>query len=196
MSLPHVRRPALFILQLVIQVGADDGGAVLTQDTQPPAGLPSSAVIELVGDRWLIGREQGCAIQVLDKHLGVSRRHATIERVEGQFTLTDHSRYGTYLNGVRLLAPYVLAPGDGIGLAEPRMHLRFDDLEEANRCELTLRELEVLHLIAGGKLNKEIADHLSIALTTVNSHLKRIYEKLGAHNRTEAVAQARRRHLI
>jgi DNA-binding CsgD family transcriptional regulator len=51
---------------------------------------------------------------------------------------------------------------------------------------LTLREREVLALIARGKPNKEIALSLGIAVHTVEQHLKHIYEKLAIVNRTEA----------
>lgn len=56
---------------------------------------------------------------------------------------------------------------------------------------LTSREREVLALVAQGKENWEIAALLYIAPGTVHKHLDNIYEKLGAHNRAEAVARAR-----
>lgn len=57
--------------------------------------------------------------------------------------------------------------------------------------EFKARELEVLGLIADGLSNKEIADKLFIAVSTVRWHNKQIYSKLGVHSRTLAVAQAR-----
>ncbi len=62
--------------------------------------------------------------------------------------------------------------------------------------ELTTRELEVLHLIRDGYRNKQIADHLSIAETTVNFHIKNLVDKLGANDRTHAVTIAVRRGLL
>jgi LuxR family maltose regulon positive regulatory protein len=56
---------------------------------------------------------------------------------------------------------------------------------------LSARELEVLHLIADGLSNHEIADELVLAVTTVKKHASNIYGKLGVHSRTEAVARAR-----
>lgn len=56
---------------------------------------------------------------------------------------------------------------------------------------LSDRELEVLRLVAAGLTNREIADELVIALSTVKSHTNSIYGKLGVKNRTQAVAQAR-----
>lgn len=62
--------------------------------------------------------------------------------------------------------------------------------------ELTERELEVLHLLAQGMPNKEIAAHLVISERTAKFHVSSIMGKLGATNRTEAVALAAQRGLI
>lgn len=74
-------------------------------------------------------------------------------------------------------------------------------LEHVNRSgddpdALTPRELEVLPLIAQGLLNKEIADALEITERTVKFHVSSILAKLGAGNRTEAVAIATQRGLV
>jgi DNA-binding NarL/FixJ family response regulator len=58
--------------------------------------------------------------------------------------------------------------------------------------ELTAREREVLHLLAQGKTDREIADALVLSLTTVRKHSHQILEKLGVHERREAVRRARR----
>lgn len=55
---------------------------------------------------------------------------------------------------------------------------------------LSLREQEVLQLVAQGASNKQIATKLFISETTVKAHLRAILEKLHAHNRAEAVALA------
>ena len=52
--------------------------------------------------------------------------------------------------------------------------------------KLSIRENEVITLLAKGCLVKEIADQLGISAGTVRTHLKRIYEKLHVHSRTEA----------
>jgi len=61
---------------------------------------------------------------------------------------------------------------------------------------LSGRELEVLRLIATGCTNPEIAVQLVVSLNTVKTHAKNINAKLGARNRTEAVACARRLGLL
>jgi DNA-binding NarL/FixJ family response regulator len=62
--------------------------------------------------------------------------------------------------------------------------------------DLTSRELDVLLLIRDGYRNKQIADQLAIAETTVNFHIKNLVDKLGANDRTHAVTIAVRRGLI
>lgn len=54
--------------------------------------------------------------------------------------------------------------------------------------ELSKRENEVLVLLAQGYLYKEIADQLGISFQTVNTYIRRIYEKLHVHSRSQAVA--------
>jgi len=66
------------------------------------------------------------------------------------------------------------------------------DLPEA----LTERELEVLHLLAKGRQNKEIANELVISERTVKFHVSAILGKLGVGNRTEAVSRAAQLGLV
>jgi len=61
---------------------------------------------------------------------------------------------------------------------------------------LTTREIEVLHLVAKGMRNKEIAAELKISDETVQGHVKNILAKLSVHDRTEAVAVAVRRGIV
>jgi len=68
--------------------------------------------------------------------------------------------------------------------------------EHLGEEDLTTRELEVLRLIRDGFRNKQIADQLSIAETTVNFHIKNLVEKLQANDRTHAVTIALRRGLL
>jgi ATP/maltotriose-dependent transcriptional regulator MalT len=61
---------------------------------------------------------------------------------------------------------------------------------------LTDRELQVLRLLAAGRPNREIAQELVVTLETVKKHASHIFDKLGAANRTEAVARARELRLL
>jgi DNA-binding NarL/FixJ family response regulator len=69
----------------------------------------------------------------------------------------------------------------------------FEHLGDDN---LTDRELQVLRLIRDGHRNKQIADQLAIAESTVNFHIKNVVDKLQANDRTHAVTIAVRRGLL
>src|SRR5438094_842132 len=96
---------------------------------------------------------------------------------------------------VRLVAGgnMVIDPQLVVALAE-----ELTDAKERDRKAetLTAREVEVLQLLAFGHTNKDIAEQLYISPDTVKTHLEHIFEKLGASDRTAAVAEALRRHLI
>jgi DNA-binding NarL/FixJ family response regulator len=76
--------------------------------------------------------------------------------------------------------------------AEIAAHLAEHYSDEA----LTGREVEVLGQVAGGNRNRDIAEKLFITEETVKVHVKHIMEKLGAADRTQAVAIAVRRGII
>jgi len=76
--------------------------------------------------------------------------------------------------------------------AEIAAHLAEHYSDEA----LTQREVEVLQHVAGGNRNRDIADKLFITEETVKVHIKHIMEKLGAADRTQAVAIGVRRGII
>jgi DNA-binding CsgD family transcriptional regulator len=71
-------------------------------------------------------------------------------------------------------------------------------VNEARRQELGLtpRELDVLGLIAGGLSNREIADKLFVSENTVKTHSGRLFDKLGARRRTQAVQMGKAAGLI
>jgi DNA-binding CsgD family transcriptional regulator len=58
------------------------------------------------------------------------------------------------------------------------------------------REFEVLGLLAAGRSNKQIARQLEISPNTVKTHVARLFEKLGARRRTEAIGKARELGLV
>ena len=62
--------------------------------------------------------------------------------------------------------------------------------------QLIVRELEILALLAAGTPNPGIAEQLVVSLDTVKKHVSHVLGKLGAANRTEAVARARQLGLI
>jgi len=68
--------------------------------------------------------------------------------------------------------------------------------EHMGEPELTNRELEVLRHLAGGNRNRDIGDLLFVSEETIKAHVKSIMEKLGASDRTEAIAIAVRRGIM
>ena len=68
--------------------------------------------------------------------------------------------------------------------------------EHSGEESLTPKETEVLRLIAAGNANKQIAAELSITEETVKSRVKNILSKLGANDRTHAVAIAIKRGIV
>ena len=75
---------------------------------------------------------------------------------------------------------------------EPRSFLG----RELRKQDLTLRQIEVLCLLAEGKSNKEIADRLEIADRTVRAHLTELFQVLGVASRVQAVLQAQQLGLV
>ncbi len=62
---------------------------------------------------------------------------------------------------------------------------------DAETVKLSKRETEILEHLTKGLANKEIADRLDISVEIVRVHLRRVYEKLHVHSRTEAAMKFR-----
>lgn len=88
----------------------------------------------------------------------------------------------------------IRAAARGETYLDPRVASRVIALSHAPR--LSAREREVLHHVAGGLSNKEIAMQLGISERTVKFHVTAIFDKLGAENRAQAVAIGRERGVI
>lgn len=85
----------------------------------------------------------------------------------------------------------------GAALLRPTVQTRFElNTAALEQLGITRREHEVLGLLAAGRSNKEIARQLGLSLNTVKTHIARLYEKLEAARRTDAVLRARDLHLI
>lgn len=68
-------------------------------------------------------------------------------------------------------------------------HFHKRPLRSAGLSDLTDRELEVLHQVAQGSSNKEVAEELGISVETVRNHIRHIFDKLHVRSRTEAVVK-------
>jgi DNA-binding CsgD family transcriptional regulator len=70
------------------------------------------------------------------------------------------------------------------------------DQKELARLGLSRRELEVLHLMAEGLSNQEIASRLFVSLNTIKTHSSKIFEKLDVRRRTAAIDKAKKLNII
>jgi DNA-binding CsgD family transcriptional regulator len=70
------------------------------------------------------------------------------------------------------------------------------DEQRMNELSITPRELEILGLIAAGLSNREIAERLFVSENTVKTHSSRLFDKLGAKRRTQAVQLGKEARLI
>ena len=100
----------------------------------------------------------------------------------------DPDELGPVVEGALKEGPFV-APALHAALAGG---VKLPPLADREEELLTAREREVLVLLGEGRTNREIASALSVTLATVKSHLVRIYAKLEASNRNEALGRASR----
>jgi LuxR family maltose regulon positive regulatory protein len=140
------------------------------------------------------------ALSALTEALTLARRHGYVRTVsdEGAPMRTLLAQLAAARPGQDRIDPGYLAAllracgPDGVTQPPRRAAATLPGLAEP----LTGRELEVLRLIAAGKSNQRIAHDLVVALDTVKKHVTHVLGKLGAANRTEAVARARQLGLI
>src|SRR5262249_15620064 len=77
-----------------------------------------------------------------------------------------------------------------------RVMQHFNQAGSQTDYSLTQQEKKVLSLLAAGNSYKMVADKLGISYYTVNSHIKKIYEKLHVHSLGEAVSLALRNRIV
>jgi DNA-binding CsgD family transcriptional regulator len=70
------------------------------------------------------------------------------------------------------------------------------NVRQLDALGLTPREVEILELIAEGLSNREIADRVHVSENTVKTHSSRVFDKLGARRRTQAVQLAKQQQII
>jgi len=79
-----------------------------------------------------------------------------------------------------------------LSLLRPHLNECYQELGRRRRAApaLTSRQWELLHLLAAGHSNTEIARQLVVSVSTVRKHLENIFTRLGVTNRTAAIAKA------
>jgi len=183
-------------------------------DVRPPLSLPNVAVFSYHGPLMSSPTESATS----------SRRRAlrdiliygvcggllvvVLKLTEYRFLVVEHSVeiYGA------LIAALFAALGIWLGLmltrrkpatiikevpvpAQPAEPFVVDE-KRLNQLGITARELEILGLIADGLSNREIADRLFVSENTVKTHSSRLFDKLGAKRRTQAVQLGKSARLI
>ncbi len=167
-----------------------------------------------IGDRrYLLGVLEGMATVAVatgDHALGV-RLLAVVEREYRTFGMTGHTPTDRARREAATAAARTAMGDEAYGKAENEgVQLSIDqaialasdpksivvDVPPPEPGLLTRRETEILRLLAGGRTNREIAECLFIGERTIESHLERIYAKLGVRRRLAAIAAATRLGLL
>lgn len=146
------------------------------------AGGDAAGAVAAVAEALRLARSEGYVRVFADEGLPMNAllgrlvaAQRTAETVAGSVPLDYVALLLRAINGRHGLLRPEPGAAAALGLIEP----------------LTARELEVLGLLAAGKSNRRIAADLVVTLDTVKKHVSRVLDKLGAANRTEAVARAR-----
>jgi LuxR family maltose regulon positive regulatory protein len=156
-------------------------------------GERTSKAIEILSLQAMASQGKGdmsLALTVIEKALTLAEPEGFVQTFVDEGPpmarlLYEALRRGTAPEYVtRLLAAFPVAEPEPTGPSTSQ-------IRESTLLEpLSERELEVLHLIAEGLTNREIASQLVLSLNTVKGHNRSIYGKLGVHSRTQAVARS------
>jgi NarL family two-component system response regulator LiaR len=98
--------------------------------------------------------------------------------------------------GLKLTKPKVVVREVAVEVLVPAPVDFILDEKKRDALGITPRELEILQLIAEGLSNKEIADRANVSENTVKTHTSRVFDKLGAGRRTQAVQIGKELRLI
>jgi DNA-binding CsgD family transcriptional regulator len=172
-------------------------------------GQLRSRVLVVDGDELVVGRRSESDLHLPDPH--VSRAHAVVRRHSGAVWLEDlGSTGGTFVNGEQVTGSQALRHGDIVRFGT--VETRFEDRSALSESEdatqlialpavedkpvLSPRQSEVLAYLQDGLTNPEIAEKLGVTERTVKAHCQEVFDRLGARNRTAAVAAAMRLGLL
>lgn len=166
-------------------------------------------VMVVDADEQILGRRSTSDLVLDDPH--VSRAHAAVRKAAGAVLIEDlKSTGGTWVNDEQVQGSAALKHGDVVkfGNVETRFEDRSasmasDEDTEVMELEpredkpiLSPRQGEVLEFLKEGLTNPEIAEKLGVTERTVKAHCQEVFDRLGARNRTAAVAAAMRMGLF
>ncbi|MPZ71840.1 MAG: FHA domain-containing protein [Nitriliruptorales bacterium] len=172
-------------------------------------GALRGRILVVDDDELVLGRREGSDLLLPDPH--VSRSHAVIRKSSGAVWLEDlGSTGGTIVNNEPVTGSQALRHGDVVrfGTVETRFEDRgsMASADEATQMielppvedkpVLSPRQQEVLSYLQEGLTNPEIAVKLGVTERTVKAHCQEVFDRLGARNRTAAVAAAMRMGLL
>jgi two-component system, NarL family, response regulator LiaR len=123
-------------------------------------------------------------------------RYLVIEHsieIYGGLTAATFSAFGIWL-GLRLTRKQIVVKE--VRVPVPSGQPFVVNSKKQEELEITSRELEILELIAKGMSNREIAEKLFVSENTVKTHSSRVFDKLGAKRRTQAVQLGKESGLI
>ena len=131
---------------------------------------------------------------------------AALKLIEYRWLVVEHSMeiYGGLIAALFAslgiwLGLKLTRPGETVVVREVEVPAPVNFVRDESKVEalgLTPRELEILGFIAEGLSNKEIAERAYVSENTVKTHSSRVFEKLGARRRTQAVQLAKELRLI
>ena len=206
------RRPIRVLL-------VDDHALVREGTAAVLAEAPDITVVDAVGDAT--AAERACRrhapdVCLLDFRIpgggpALARRLAHVAPATRVLVVSAYGK-ADYVRSMRDagVAGYVLKDLDTAGLTEAvrQVHAGSAVFQDAPAAEpdrmggrslaqpLTMRELDVLRLVAEGASNREAAESLGVSAKTIEAHLSSVYGKLGVRSRTEAVVTAVRDGII
>jgi len=169
------------------------------------------AVLSEVGDRWFmaLSLESFAAVAVAERQAEPAARlfgaaEALRELIQAPLPVSRRALYERYLAAARALldgATFTRAWAEGRRMTPQQALSALPAASPAvspspTPAGLTAREIEVLRLLATGLTNAQIAGKLVVSPTTVNAHLRHIYNKLDVTSRSAATRFAVEHHLV
>ncbi|MFD2327647.1 response regulator [Cohnella sp. GCM10020058] len=184
-------------IEVVGEAGNGQEGLRLAKAYNPDVVLMDLVMEGMDGietTRRLLEQQPECRVIVLTSFLDDEKMYPVIEA--GAFSyLLKTSRASEIADAIRAAARGQSVLESQVASKMMNRFRRPPQTEAQPHEELTEREMEVLHLIAQGKSNQEIADELFIGIKTVKYHLTNMFSKLGVEDRTQAAIYAHRNGL-